>query len=45
MCIVQEVEEKWIFSSSIRSFGYGYEAVRIGVQDFQRKIIVVDCIP
>jgi hypothetical protein len=26
---VHGVGEKWIFSSSSRSFGYGYEAVRI----------------
>jgi hypothetical protein len=29
---VQEVGEKWIFSSSSRSFGYGFEAVRIRVK-------------
>jgi hypothetical protein len=28
---VQGVGEKWIFSSSISSFGYGHEAVRIRV--------------
>jgi hypothetical protein len=26
------VGEKWIFSSSSRSFGYGYEAVRIRIK-------------
>jgi hypothetical protein len=29
---VQGVGEKWIFLSSSRSFGYGYEAVRIRVK-------------
>jgi hypothetical protein len=28
---VQAVGKKWIFSSSSRSFGYGFEAVRIRV--------------
>jgi hypothetical protein len=33
---VQGVGEKLIFSSSIRSFGYGYEAVRIRVKTIIR---------
>jgi hypothetical protein len=43
---VQGVGEKWLFSSTSRSFGYGYEVVRIrvkrnlaemGLQDFCYK--------
>jgi hypothetical protein len=29
---VQGVGEKWIFSSTCRNFGYGYEAVRVRVK-------------
>jgi hypothetical protein len=32
--LFREVGEKWIFSSSNRSYGYGYEAVRIRVNNF-----------
>jgi hypothetical protein len=32
---VQGVGDKWIFSSASRSFGYGYEAVRIRVKNKQ----------
>jgi hypothetical protein len=32
------VREKWIFSSTSRSFGYGYEAVRIRVQSLIAQI-------
>jgi hypothetical protein len=32
--VVQRVGKKWIFSSSRRSFGYGYEAVSIRVNTY-----------
>jgi hypothetical protein len=35
---VQGVGEKWIFSSSSRSFGSGYEAVRIRVKEPKCRI-------
>jgi hypothetical protein len=37
LCSVQGVGERWIFSSTNRSFGYGYEAVWIRVKEERYK--------
>jgi hypothetical protein len=34
---VKGVGEKWLFSATSRSFGYGYEAVRIRVKFLYKR--------